>query len=585
MRILCNGLGGFEAAAWALEAEHEIVRLDEEHVRAAWSSPDWQQELLPEGWVPDVAIFWSPEYRLMPPAVWDLPCPVALWVGDWYVEPNGLRELAPHVDLVLTDAVGAERARHAGIPNVDVLTPWTFDPAQHMRSWDEPALYDLSFIGSLNDVIHLERNQWLRRILDLPEDLRILVSSGVYGEQYGEVLRRTRIGFNYTVAGGVNMRTFEVPASGSLLMVERHNTEVGKWFRDGEQCVLYGPDDFEDLVRHFLDHEDERRAIAEAGWARAQELAPANRAPGLVERLEALASAPRRRTRPSRVDAARIHAFHALHMPEFDRPFGDLEVELDAAEAEAPQDTGVLVNRALLYSTYALMGNGGLHAEAVDGTIEYLERAVALDPDEAVARFDLASVLHGREDHAGAEAHYRELLARIDAGTAVVRPGRLLFRRMLDDFFMSWLGASFAEPAALAGAQAAVLAAETAERLGAIVADRGERLAFLHRALAARESVETRRRLAGEHVAAGDVDAALEQTETALAIKPLYEPLWKERVVMLLALGRRDEAEAAAAEVARLAKRMPPYAPLARELAARVGAGAPIVRPAALGAA
>src|SRR5205807_270192 len=40
-------------------------------------------------------------------------------------------------------------------------------------------------------------------------------------------------------------------------------------FADGKECVHYTVDDFERLLDHYLDHEDERRARAEAARARA----------------------------------------------------------------------------------------------------------------------------------------------------------------------------------------------------------------------------------------------------------------------------------------------------------------------------
>jgi tetratricopeptide (TPR) repeat protein len=587
VRILCNNLGGFEPAAWALEAEHEVVRLRHEHILEAWAcgGERWHEALLPEGWVPDVAVFWSPEYQLLPPSVWDLPCPVVLWVGDWYVDPNGLRQLAPHVDLLLCDPMGAEALRRSGVDNVAACNPWVFDPAAHQRAWDEEPLYDLAFAGSLNDVIHRERNRWLHRILRLPERWRIQVRTGVYGEEYGEILRRSRIGFNFSVAAGANMRTFEVPASGSLLMVERSNREIGDWFVPGEECVLYGPDDFEEVVTHFLEHEDERRAIAEAGWRRVREHGPDGRVPRLLEHLEAVASAPPRRARPSRVQAARAMSYHAFHMPEIGRPYGEAEVMLEDAEADAPLDAAILGNRGLLYSTFALMRDGGPASLAVDDALEYLDRAIDADPGDAVARFNRAALLHEREQHGDAAAAYDELLGLLDAGAAAVRPDRLMFRSELDDFFMVWLGASFGDPAAAPARLTPLLGGIVAQRLAAVCDDPARRVALMRRASAALGTADSLRSLAAAHVAAGDEEAALAVNAHAREAKPLFEPLWEEHVLILLALGRVAEARAVADEAAALAARLPSFAKLGERLRGRVEAARPAVRPAALDAA
>lgn len=587
MKILCNGFDGFEPGAWRLEAEHEVLRLSRDHMHSTWTRGErpWQEELLPEGWVPDVAVFYSPEYQLLPPDWYDLPCPIVLWIGDWYVDPNGMRALAPYADLLLADGRGVKELRRAGITNVAELTPWIHDPAKHQPSWDDEWVYDLGFVGTLNEVIHAERNLWLERILHLPEQYRVKVHGGVFGEPYGEVLRRSRIGFNYTVAGGVNMRTFEVPASRSLLMVERTNTEIRDWFRDGEECVLYGPDDFEELVMHFLDHEDERARIADAGWRRVQEYTPEARMPRLVEHLEAVVSNPPGRSRPDRVAAARMGAYQMCHMPEGDRPYGDLEVMLEEAEQSTPDDAALLVLRAYLYSTYALTIGGGSGDPAIEDALDYLRRAAEADPADAVARFNRAVLLQLADRDAEAAHGFRALLADLDAGTAAVRPDRPMFRRSFDDFIMGWARISFSDPSELPERLGTWLAAECADRLAEVTEDSEERQGLLRRAIAARSHTSTHRKLAAELIAAGDLEQALAETEIAQSHKPFVDGPWEERITLLLALGRIEEADRLVEDLVRIGARMPALGKLGLRLRARVAAAASTVRPAALHAA
>lgn len=576
MRILTgnHGLGQFEPGAWRVEAEHEVVRLDKDHVLDAWAvhGEAWWEQLLPEGWVPDVALFYSPEYHLIPPRVWDLPCPVALWVGDWYIDPNGVRQLAPHVDLVLADAAGTEAMRRAGIPNVAELSPWAFDPAMHSRDWDSGPLYDVSFVGSLNDVIHVQRNGWLHRVLQLPPQYRVHVGTGVFGEAYGEILRRTRIGFNHSVAGGVNMRCFEVTASGSLLFVERANRDAARWFKDREECVLYGGDDFEELVAYYLEHEDERRAVAEAGWNRVRDYAPEARVPSLIERLEALASAPRAARRPTAAEAARATGFQVLHMPHGERPYTDLEVLLEEAEGQAPDDGALLVARAILYTTYAELLPDEQREGVREGALEYLDRAIALDSADAVARFDRAAVLRLLDRPAETREALRSLLDDLDAGHAAIHADRLLHRGTLDDFYMGWLRASLDEPAAAAERLARLLTGEVAERLAALTEERDVRLQLLERAVRDKRSLDARRSLAAEHGNAGDYETALALTRTSLAERPLVQALWEERLLCLLQLERHEDARDAVHELARVTERMPHWRPLLEQLATATNA-------------
>lgn len=582
MRILCDDFGGLEVGTRLAASEHEVVRITKDQVLAAWEQPrDWWRALVPAGWQPDAAVFWSPEYTLLPPSVWDLPCPVALWSGDWYMDPNGLRQLAPHVDAILCDAVGTRRLRAAGVERVLECSPWTYVPGEHQPDLDAEPLYDVSFVGSLNDVIHVERNRWLQRVLELPAQYRVRVDAGIFGEEYGEILRRSRIGFNHTVAGGVNMRCFEICASGSLLFVERSNTEVARLFRDRVECVLYGEDDFEQLVDHYLTHEDERRAIAEAGWRRVQELAPASIVPQLLERLVALAAGGIVRTQPDAVRAAKLNAFEALHMPTPPRPYTSLELMLEEAEAPAgEEDSGLFVARAAMYLACAATLPAPQQQSAIQGALEYAERAVAADPSDAVALFDQAALYAMIGASPAAEKALRRLLDAIDAGTASADPDRLVLRTAIDDFTMAWLATSLELGAAAGPELTRMLAGEAAERLASLSTVPAEQVALLRRAVDARPvATDARRKLGAALATAGDLEGALEQIELVLAQKPLLDVVSEERVALLVALGRLDEAAGVAADVARIADRMPRRRPLAERLAGRVAAAAPTVRP------
>ena len=571
MRILCNSLKPFEHALPVLDGEHDVLSLGPDELMAAWLQPDegWWRRALPDGWVPDVAVFWSPEYLPLPPHPWALPCPVVLWVGDWYIDPTAIRQLAPFVDLVLTDAVGVRALREAGVEHVAECSPWTFDPARDRPDPDAEPLWDVSFVGSLHDAIHPERNRWLDRVLRLDERWRVRVDAGLYGEDYGAFLRRSRIGFNLSLTGDVNMRCFEIAASGSLLLLERGNTEVERWFTPGEECVLYGPDDLEEVVEHLLTHEDERRAIAEAGRRRVQEHAPEPRVRALVRRLEALVAAGPRRCTPTRAQAAQALTFQGLHLRNDHRPFAGLELLLDGAQHDTPGSVARQVNRGMLYVAYA-QSDPPEGAEAILlGATEELDDAIAADPSDAVARLDRARLAAATGAPDTAARTLRLLLGDLDAGTAVARPDRLVLRGSLDDLHVAWLTASrLPSPEA---ELTRLVAGEAAEALAQLVDDRAERIALLRRALRDKGGhVDTRRRLAVELLAAGQADAALAELEAALARKPLLVALWEQQVRALLLCGRLAQARAFADDKLRLSARMPRLEHPARRLAALV---------------
>jgi spore maturation protein CgeB len=65
-----------------------------------------------------------------------------------------------------------------------------------------------------------------------------------------------------------NMRLFEATGTGALLATE-HADNLSTLFEPGREVLAYeGPDDLIDQVRHYLDRDEERRAVAAAGQRR-----------------------------------------------------------------------------------------------------------------------------------------------------------------------------------------------------------------------------------------------------------------------------------------------------------------------------
>ena len=85
-------------------------------------------------------------------------------------------------------------------------------------------------------------------------------------ERYG----RARIGFNYAIAGDVNMRVFEVPAAGTLLMTNAlpHDDLARLGLEEGTHYAAYrSPRELFARIDHYLAHSEERERIAGAGRA------------------------------------------------------------------------------------------------------------------------------------------------------------------------------------------------------------------------------------------------------------------------------------------------------------------------------
>ncbi len=79
------------------------------------------------------------------------------------------------------------------------------------------------------------------------------------------------VNFNCTslqMKGAVNQRVFDVPACGGFLLTD-YRAQMENLFEPGRESVAYAdPEEIPELARHYLDHPEERRAVAQAARRR-----------------------------------------------------------------------------------------------------------------------------------------------------------------------------------------------------------------------------------------------------------------------------------------------------------------------------
>jgi len=180
----------------------------------------------------------------------------------------------PYLDYCVTNAISVvPRYRQLGarviqtVPNsgVTVDVDWA-----HLEEG-----YDLAFVGST-------RTADRRRYLD---EFRINNTPvNVFGEGHGgyvpfermlDIFRTSRINLNFSKAGSypwvrqIKGRVFQVCLAGGFLLTE-YSLGLEKYFEPGKEVVSFNsPRDMINKARYYLNHEAERRAIARAGWERA----------------------------------------------------------------------------------------------------------------------------------------------------------------------------------------------------------------------------------------------------------------------------------------------------------------------------
>ncbi len=225
---------------------------------------------LPADWVPDVMIFKSPMYHPIPYGIEDAPFPTVALLDDWFGAVDYLPDNLRRFDFIYTDKYSVELLQMIGFDNVVYWPCFGYQPQKFRRFEGVNRDVDVSFAGSLNINIQIERLHWLRRLCRIDSKYAVGIYCGLWGEDYVNLLNRTKIVFNRTIKGEMNLRAFEAPACGALLFIEEENREIHDFFEPGKECVTYNNRNLEDLLYFYLSDHDACAKIAEQGFQKAQ---------------------------------------------------------------------------------------------------------------------------------------------------------------------------------------------------------------------------------------------------------------------------------------------------------------------------
>ncbi|MEM7199532.1 MAG: glycosyltransferase [Planctomycetota bacterium] len=337
---------------------------------------------LPSDFTPDLLLLWWPDQEPLPEQLEECPCPVVGVVSDYNLTLQHHVGLWPFFDVVLLDRPGVPLFQRLGFTDVREFCQYSFKAPWHYPHPGERRDIDIAFCGNLNPRVQRERMPWIERLRRLEErGVSVAVASGVHGADYGRLLSRAKLGFNRSIRGEANLRAFEVPACGAVLLNERDNTEIRDFFSPGEECALYGEDDFEDVVLELLRDAPRRERLARAGYERVQR---EHRMRHRLDTLEKLLQRPGP-GRPASTPAERALGRGTAMLSTWARGAPALGGLLEAARL-APDDPRPL-NALALARLYCS------DDDSANSALELLQRARALAPAYLPAIQNLVQVL------------------------------------------------------------------------------------------------------------------------------------------------------------------------------------------------
>lgn len=189
-----------------------------------------------------------------------LSCPTASYLIDTHRDFGLRSEYAQFFDYVfVAQRNHVDRLRGLGFEQVYWL-PLACDPEIH-GARERPKVWDVGFVGQ----IHSPHRA--RRLALLAERYKVNDYQRRYPkEEIAEVYSKSKIVFNTSIEGDLNMRVFEAMASGAMLITDRIGNGQEDLFKPGVHLVEYGSDEeLLEAVDYYLHHDDEREEIARAG--------------------------------------------------------------------------------------------------------------------------------------------------------------------------------------------------------------------------------------------------------------------------------------------------------------------------------
>lgn len=176
------------------------------------------------------------------------------------------RKMAPLFDLVATnDDSHCQQWLKLGAKKAINLPLSAFDPELHYPRQTKKDI-DLLFIGTLTD----SRQKFFKNLkILLPKSVFFVIKQFIWEEEYACLMSRAKIVLNPLrpeMENGANLRMFEVPAFGALLL---GNSGRQEWLVPGQEMIVYkNTQDAADKIIYYLKHESEREAIIKKAMAR-----------------------------------------------------------------------------------------------------------------------------------------------------------------------------------------------------------------------------------------------------------------------------------------------------------------------------
>jgi spore maturation protein CgeB len=232
-------------------------------------------------------------------------------VGSNSSTNDGVSEAIPHFDLY---CIWSRRLiapiREAGCKEV-IYLPFGYDPEIHAPPSITPHISrSVSFVGAwdrhresiLESIKHYDLRisgaAWGRFLDRTPLARQIVYKRNIHGDELAKEVSTAAVCLNlmrYQNTGSHNMRTFEVPSMGGLLLTTR-SEEQHEYFPEGKACLMFeGQEELSDKIKWVLSNAKHAANIRAEGRARVVPHTYKNRAQTVLNHIQKLRGKGRER--------------------------------------------------------------------------------------------------------------------------------------------------------------------------------------------------------------------------------------------------------------------------------------------------
>lgn len=128
---------------------------------------------------------------------------------------------------------------------------------------------DVSFAGGLKHSAHKHRNQYLKAIEQMDVELKLWGCRGnplIYNEEHNKMVSQSKINLCCSAFPGngqyTSVRNYKILGAGGFAL-ELYREGINEIFPENIIKCYVDPEDLKEKVRYWLDHDEERRQIAD----------------------------------------------------------------------------------------------------------------------------------------------------------------------------------------------------------------------------------------------------------------------------------------------------------------------------------